>query len=199
MPGLIQVPSRKEDIADFLADGQTRSVPAVTSSDINDGDILNATQTLDLGGGSYKFAITLPSGRLLESAGISPDYSRRDAGLQWVEAVRGSIVGDYESAAEDAARAARASAPIATGDETGSPVQQSQEPTGGQRGDKHGVYAADPVEYAKQQLSAALQRLSAADQAAADVKKWSQVVAMLTGEKPPKKRKKKKRAVKPAV
>lgn len=198
MPGLIQVPSRKEDIADFLADGQTRSVPAVTSSDINDGDILNATQTLDLGGGSYKFAITLPSGRLLESAGISPDYSRRDAGLQWVEAVRGSIVGDYESAAEDSARAARASAPIATGDETQAPVQRGlgPEPTGPVP--SSGVHA-DPVEYAKQQLSAALQRLSAADQAAADVKKWSQVVAMLTGEKPLKKRKKKKRAVKPAV
>lgn len=192
--GLIDVPKNKEEIASFLADGNTRSTPAVTSADINDGDILNATQTVDLGGGSYKFVTTLPSGNPLESASISADYSRRDAGLYWVEAVRGAIIGEYERAVEAAARASRASSPIEVGDE--GTAQPAVRPDHGQP-----QYAAssDPVEYAKQQLSAALQRLAAANNAEADVKKWSAMVAMLTGEKPVKKRRRKKTAKKAAI
>src|SRR5271154_369838 len=107
--GLIDVPKSKEEIQAYLADGNTRSVPFVTGADVNDGDILGATQTIDLGGGNYKFTIILPSGRTLESAGVSPDYSRRDAALQWVDAVRANIVGDAESAAEESIAAARRS------------------------------------------------------------------------------------------
>lgn len=188
--GLIDVPKNKEEIASFLADGNTRSTPAVTSADINDGDILNATQTVDLGGGSYKFVTTLPSGNPLESASISADYSRRDAGLYWVEAVRGAIIGEYERAVEAAARASRASSPIETGVYDGQatnnqPARVTPNSVHGQGASEH----SDPVQYAKQQLSAALQRLAAANNAEADVKKWSAMVAMLTGDTPKKRRK----------
>lgn len=188
MPSLIEVPKSREEIAAFLADGQTRSAPFVTTADISDGEILGKTITTDLGGGSYKFSITLPSGRPLESSPVGPDYSKRDASYQWVAAVTSAMLGDYEQAADDAARAARLSEPLdipttsaVTAEYAGAIARANPAPS------------ADPVEYAKQQLSNALRKLTELAGAEADVERWQKVVNALTGIVPRGTKKRKKR------
>lgn len=190
MPNLIQVPNSKDQIAGYLADGVDTSVPAVQNADVNDGDILNATRTLDAGNNCYKFSITLPSGRALESAPVGPDYSRTDAALQWVEAVRGAIV-------DDAANAARASRDAhlaearerdlrssgAGGSNGGDNIEHAAAPEHpGHPLDRYGI--TDPVDFAKQQLRDAMGRLSALSAAQSDVERWSRVVESLTGVRP---------------
>lgn len=184
MPNLIEVPKSREEIAAFLADGQTRSAPFVTTADISDGEILGKTITTDLGGGSYKFSITLPSGRPLESAPVGPDYSKRDASYQWVAAVTSAMLGDYEQAADDAARAARLSEPLDIPPDE--PVRTSPAP-------RSSPHSADPVEYARGQLRASLERLSQLVSAEADVERWQKVVNALTGIVPPGTKRKKRR------
>jgi hypothetical protein len=187
MSALVTAPRRKEEIAEFLADGMDTTIPAVTGSDINDGDLLNATRTVELGNG-YKFEITLPSGRVLESAPVGSDYPKRDAVMQWLGAVRESIV-------EDAANAARASrdahmaearardlAPVTTTQGLGVPSAQSRV-----------AESSDPVEYAKSQLRAAIERLANLATAEAEVAKWQRIIKSLTGEDAPKKRRKKRK------
>ena len=187
MSRLIQVPNSKEEIGEFLADGQDTSVPAVQGVDINDGDLLNATRTVELGNG-YKFEITLPSGRVLESAPVGSDYPKRDAIMQWLGAVRESIV-------EDAANAARVTRDAHMAEsrarDLSDPPQRS---AGNATSLSKSVSSADPVEYAKQQLRAAIDRLAELDRAEADVAKWQRVVESLTGvsSKPKKKRRRKK-------
>lgn len=197
MSNLIQVPKSKEDIAAFLADGNARPAPFVTNADVNDGDILGATRTIDVGGGSYKFSITLPSGRPLESAPIGPDYSKRDATFQWADAVRSAIIGDAGEAEEAAYEAARKresldippQASVGQGDVGGGSAGAPDTGAGFQRG----VSPADPVEYAKEQLRAALQRLAAVASAEADVERWTRVVAAFSGDIVPKGTKRRKR------
>lgn len=192
MPAIIQPGS---DMKEFLADGMDTSVPAVQMSDINDGDLLNATRTVDVGNG-YKFEITLPSGRVLESAPVGSDYPKRDAIMQWLGAVRESIVEDSANAAR-AARDADLATPAAPG-----PSLSPQRAAGGLHqsiSDFNSTYqsavpATDPVEYAKQQLRASLERLAALSSAEAEVEKWQRVVDSLTGG-PAKKKKRKKRKV----
>lgn len=185
MSSLIQVPRDKEQIKEFLADGQTRGIPFVQASDLNDGDLLAATSTIDLGGGSYKFSINLPSGRNLESAPVGPDYPKRDATFQWLDAVRSAVVGDAEQAAEEAYSAARQREPI------------DVPTTGAVNSEFAGNVAranpSDPVEYAKQQLRAALERLEALGMAEADVERWQKVVSALTGDVPKGTKRKKRR------
>lgn len=191
MPGLIQVPTSKEDMSAFLADRTDTSIPAIQQSDLNDGDLINATRTIDVGNG-YRFEITLPSGRILESAPVGSDYPKRDAIMQWLGAVRESIVEDAASAGR-AIRDAHLAEPAA-------------EPTAVRRGAVDYAAASpspaapqptDPVEYAKFQLRAALERLGALYAAEADVDKWQRVVTSLTGESVVKKRRKKRRVRKP--
>lgn len=186
MSALISAPRSKEDIAEFLGDRMDTSIPAVQSADINDGDLINATRTIDVGNG-YRFEITLPSGRVLESAAVGSDYPKRDAIMQWLGAVRESIV-------EDAANAGRA----ARDAQLAEPVSES---AAVRRGTLAGAAAkpqpTDPVEYAKFQLRAALERLGALSAAEADVDKWQRVVTSLTGESVVKKRRKKRRVRKP--
>lgn len=186
MSALISAPRNKDDIAEFLGDRMDTSIPAVQGSDINDGDLINATRTIDVGNG-YRFEITLPSGRVLESAAVGSDYPKRDAIMQWLGAVRESIV-------EDAANAGRA----ARDAQLAEPVS---EPAAVRRGTMAGAVSApqptDPVEYAKFQLRAALERLGALSAAEADVDKWQRVVTSLTGESVVKKRRKKRRVRKP--
>lgn len=181
MPQLIQDPS------EFLADGNVQSVPAVQDSDINDGDLLNDTRTIDLGNG-YKFEITLPSGRVLESAPVGSDYPKRDAIMQWLGAVRGSIIEDSAAAARSA-RDRHLAEPVSTSQTGAAPAAAASE----------SVFSAisDPVEYAKQQLRSALERLAALHSAESDVAKWQRVVDSLTGgssfvANKPKRRKKRK-------
>jgi len=190
---LIQVPNSNDEIGEFLADGQDTSVPAVQAVDINDGDLLNATRTIELGNG-YKFEITLPSGRVLESAPVGSDYPKRDAIMQWLGAVRESIV-------EDAANAARATRDAHLAEsrarDLAGPPDPAQRSAGNETPVQRGPAlpaSADPVEYAKQQLRAAIERLAALSAAEADVAKWQRVVESLTGvsSKPRKKRRRKK-------
>lgn len=203
MSNLIQVPKDAEQIKEFLADGQARGVPYVQNADINDGDILGSTKTVDLGGGSYKFVISLPSGRSLESAPVSADYPKRDATFQWIEAVRANIVGDADNAAETAYQLAREREPVANpfdedvrglGSVPGLYPSQADAGAGVQRS----VSTADPVEYAKQQLSAALARLAAVASAEADVERWTKVVAAFGGDVPTGTKRRKKRKHKKA-
>lgn len=193
MPNLINVPRDKEQIKEFLADGNVRGVPFVQLSDLNDGDLLAQTRTIDLGGGSYKFEITLPSGRPLESAAVSPDYSKRDATFQWLDAVKSACVGDAEQAANDAARAAREAEPL---------VIPSDEPVrsapSANAASGHSSQSSDPIEYAKHQLRLALQRLADIASAEADVERWQKVVDSLTGNVPKGTKKRKKRKHKKA-
>lgn len=194
MSNLIQVPKSKEDIAAFLADGNARPAPFVTNADVNDGDILGATRTIDVGGGSYKFSITLPSGRPLESAPIGPDYSKRDATFQWADAVRSAIIGDAGEAEEAAYEAARKRESLDI-------PPQASAGQGDLGGNSAGAprTVADPAAYAREQLSAALQRLAAVASAEADVERWTRVVAAFSGEIVPKgtKKRRKKRKVMP--
>lgn len=198
MPSLIEVPKSKEEIAAFLADGQTRGIPFITNADINDGDILAQTSTIDLGGGSYKFSINLPSGRNLESAPVGPDYPKRDATFQWVDAVRSAFVGDAEQAAEETFILARQREPIEAPVFSSPDRRELGHPSGASRQPA----ITDPVEYAKQQLHLALERLAAVASAEADVERWGRVVKAFSGEivsagtKKRKKRKHKKTATK---
>lgn len=199
MSSLIQVPGSTDQIRDFLADGNTQSAPAVTGADINDGDLLNATRTIELGNG-YKFEITLPSGRVLESAPVGSDYPKRDAIMQWLGAVRESIVEDSANAARasrDAHMAEARSRDLAHAANQG-PAQSLQPApvTGGViGGSASGIRGApdDPVEYARQQLRHAVERLADLASAEAEVAKWQRVVSSLTGLDAPKKRRKKRK------
>lgn len=196
MPNLINVPRDKEQIKEFLADGNVRGVPFVQLSDLNDGDLLAQTRTIDLGGGSYKFEITLPSGRPLESAAVSPDYSKRDATFQWLDAVKSACVGDAEQAANDAARAAREAEPLVIPSDMPAVREESKSlHTDIRRAD---TAPADPTEYAKHQLRLALQRLADIASAEADVERWQKVVDSLTGNVPKGTKKRKKRKHKKA-
>lgn len=187
MPNLIQI---TDDVKQFLADGNTASVPAVTNADVNDGDILNQTRTIDLGNG-YKFEITLPSGRPLESAPVSSDYPKRDAIMQWLGAVREAIVEDAASAG----RAARDAALEAAAREQRAGIQGLDS-----RAATRAVSTTDPVEYAREQLRGAIERLAALSAAGADVAKWQRVVKSLTGEEDvPKRKRRKKRKVRKSV
>lgn len=179
MPNLIQVPGQ---VNEFLSDGNTSSVPFIQASDIGDGDLLNATATIEEGNG-YKFRITLPSGRFLESAPVGSDYPKRDAIMQWLGAVREAIV-------EDAANAGRAARDAALAESSSGTARPSVS------GRPAPVPESDPVEYAKQQLRGAIERLAALSAAEADVAKWQRVVNSLTGESdvsPKRKKRRKKR------
>jgi hypothetical protein len=183
---LIQVPDPSQ-ISQFLADGNTATVPAVTGADINDGDLLSATRTIEVGNG-YKFEITLPSGRVLESAPVGSDYPKRDAIMQWLGAVRESIVEDSAAAgraARDAHMAEARARDLAEPASVGRPTQSGQS--------MGAAVPTDPVEYAKYQLREALQRLSGLQSAESDVAKWQKVVSSLTGEGLPRKRKKRRK------
>lgn len=184
MPGLIQTPNSPDLIREFLADGNTQSTPAVTQADINDGDLLNATRTIESGSG-YHFAITLPSGRTIESAPVGSDYPKRDAIMQWLGAIREAIV-------EDAAVAGRAARDAQLA-EPATPGSSATGPADGVRA--VAAIHADPVDYAKAQLRAAIERLAALSMAEAEVAKWQRVVNSLTGESnvPKRKRRRKKR------
>lgn len=199
MSNLIQVPKDAEQIKEFLADGQARGVPYVQNADINDGDILGSTKTVDLGGGSYKFVISLPSGRSLESAPVSADYPKRDATFQWIEAVRANIVGDADNAAETAYQLAREREPVAYPfDEDVRELGRGPSAPDAGAGVQRSIPTADPVEYAKQQLSAALARLAAVASAEADVERWTRVVAAFGGDVPTGTKRRKKRKHKKA-
>jgi hypothetical protein len=197
--GLIDVPKSKEEIQAYLGDGNVRPAPFVANADINDGDILAQTTTIDLGGGSYKFSITLPSGRNLESAPVGSDYPKRDATFQWLDAVRSTIVGDANEAAETAYSLARQREPldIPAGEPVaGNPLVRQLAREQPERSSQPGD--ADPVQYAREQLSAALQRLAAVADAERDVERWRKVVAAFTGEAPAPKKRKKRKAIKKA-
>jgi hypothetical protein len=171
-----------------LSNNADTSVPFIQASDIGDNELLNATRTIDVGNG-YRFEITLPSGRVLESAPVGSDYPKRDAIMQWLGAVRESIV-------EDAASAGR----IARDAHLAEPTAPSAERQRLARaGDSVELSSADPVEYARQQLRAAIERLSLLSAAEADVAKWQRVVNSLTGETVVKRKRRKKRKVRSAV
>jgi hypothetical protein len=195
--GLIDVPKSKEEIAAYLADGQTRSAPFVANADVNDGDILGQTNTIDLGGGSYKFSITLPSGRNLESAPVGPEYPKRDATFQWLDAVRSSIVGDAEQAAEETYAAARQREPIEAPKDAYDPTERVRPAT------TSGPVPSDPVDYANHQLRGALERMAQLADAEQQVERWQRVVNSLTGDNVPtgtkKKRRKKRASIKNAA
>lgn len=187
MPNLIQV---TDDVKQFLADGNTQSVPFIQQADVGDGDILNQTRTIDLGNG-YKFEITLPSGRPLESAPVSSDYPKRDAIMQWLGAVREAIVEDAASAGRAARDAALEAAALSQRDNGGSISEVLRSPL---------PATTDPVEYAREQLRGAIERLAALSAAEADVAKWQRVVKSLTGEEDvPKRKRRKKRKVRKSV
>lgn len=188
MPNLIQVPGQ---INEFLSDGNTSSIPFIQAADIGDGDLLNATATIEEGNG-YKFRITLPSGRVLESAPVGSDYPKRDAIMQWLGAVREAIV-------EDAANAGRAARDAALAEPSSS--SGIARPSVSERAERVSE-SADPVEYAKQQLRRAIERLAALSAAEADVAKWQRVVNSLTGESdgsPKRKKRRKKRKIRSVV
>jgi len=172
-----------------LNDSMDTSVPFIQASDIGDNELLNATRTIELGNG-YKFEINLPSGRLLESAPVGSDYPKRDAIMSWLGAVRESII-------EDAANAGRAARDAQLLEPVSQPPARSATASSQQLDQP----AADPVEYAKQQLRAAIERLAALSAAEADVAKWQRVVSSLTGESDVRSRKKrrKKRKVRKSV
>lgn len=194
MGALISVPKSKEEIAEFLGDRMDTSIPAVQGSDINDGDLLNATRTIDVGNG-YRFEITLPSGRVLESAPVGSDYPKRDAIMQWLGAVRESIVEDAATASRAARDAHMAEARLRD------LAEPAPTPVGGRAlGVRSEPPASnDPVEYAKQQLRSAVERLAALTDAEADVAKWRRVVASLTGEDIVKPKRRKKRKIRKPV
>lgn len=192
MSALISAPRNKDDIAEFLGDRVDTSIPAVQGSDINDGDLINATRTIEVGNG-YRFEITLPSGRVLESAPVGSDYPKRDAIMQWLGAVRESIV-------EDAASAGRASRDAQLLEPLSEPTPRRS--AAGAAGESLAVRATEhagpvpptePVEYAKFQLRLAIERLAELSIAESDVAKWQRVVTSLTGEGVVKKKRRKKR------
>lgn len=192
MPALIDVPKSKEQIAEFLGDGISEGVPAIQASDINDGDILNGTRTIEVGNG-YKFEITLPSGRVLESAPVSSDYPKRDAILAWLGAVRDSIVEDGANAAR-AARDAHMAEARARDLANPPDVRSSQSLfTPAAAAASPGYTGTDPIEYAKANLRSAIERLAALSTAEADVQKWQRVVESLTGVSPVKRKKRRKK------
>lgn len=173
--------------------GSTASVPGVESSDLNDGDIIAATATLDAGGGSYIYAITLPSGRELRSAPVGADFSKFAAISGWLDAVRAAIVDDAAEAGRVARDRQLAEARATDKDFT---ARSADEPAPGRNEPATRSASSDPTEYAKQQLRAALERFNELAGAKADVERWSQVVEMLTGTKKPlKKRRRKKKKV----
>lgn len=203
MSSLIQVPGSTDQIRDFLADGNVQSAPAVTGADINDGDLLNATRTIDVGNG-YKFEITLPSGRVLESAPVGSDYPKRDAIMQWLGAVRESIVEDSANAARASrdSHMAEARARDLSNLADGGQAQSLQSRSGTQGLSVPSTQSgtpqpSDPIEYARSQLRGAIERLAALTSAEADVAKWQRVVESLTGV--PKKRRKKRKTKKVIV
>lgn len=83
--------------------------PGVEDADINDGDIINATQNLNAGPGMMKYSITLPDGLPFECSPFQIEH-RRDMSKMWMAAVRQEILNRAGAAAavtREAALAAR--------------------------------------------------------------------------------------------
>lgn len=79
-------------------------VPGIEAADINDGDIINQTQSIDCGNGMMKYSITLPGGHPLECTPFLVER-RRDMSKVWIATVRQQIV-ERAGAAAAATRAA---------------------------------------------------------------------------------------------
>lgn len=79
--------------------------PSIEASDINDGDIINQTQSLDCGNGMMKYSITLPGGAPLECTPFLIER-RRDMSKVWIATVRQQIVERAGAAAETSRAAA---------------------------------------------------------------------------------------------
>lgn len=82
------------------------TIPGVQAADINDGNILQATRTVDIGNGTLRYEITLPSGRALESSPFQEEHKRK-AMIMWCDSVREAIVGDVARANDEQLRARR--------------------------------------------------------------------------------------------
>lgn len=177
-----------------LNDNMDTSVPFIQAADIGDNELLNATRTIELGNG-YRFEINLPSGRVLESAPVGSDYPKRDAIMSWLGAVRESIIEDAANA-QRAARDAHLAEPASTA--TARRERSAMVPDAGD-GRVYQEPSADPVEYARQQLRAAIERLALLAAAEADVNKWQRVVSSLTGESVVKRKRRKKRKSRSSV
>lgn len=140
------------------------TVPFVQTADIGDGEILSATKTLEEGNG-YKFSINLPSGRTLESAPVGADYPKTQAIMQWLEAVKGEIVGDAEEAASKAARNREMESSSLALDPAYAVTEVAAAPP-----------PASPLEYAKQQLALAKAALILYKESEASVRMWTTIL-----------------------
>lgn len=146
------------------------------ASDLNDGDIINATLLVPGdGAGLQKFQYKLPSGRVLESNEFSED-NRRRAILTWLDIVKQTVVEDLEETAAIARRGAMpalddaapviAAAPAST-TVTVSPPVDPEAWVGVQLAEAREAYNAAVV-----QLGAALETKKAASAALA---RWEQL------------------------
>lgn len=62
-------------------------------SDLNDGNILNATEQKTSENGAIQFSVVLPSGHRIESEWI-PQEQRKKALMLWLDAVKQAVVND---------------------------------------------------------------------------------------------------------
>lgn len=156
-------------------------VPAVQASDINDGEIINKTQQETDDKGRMRFHYVLPDGSPLSSDWVMPDLVR-SARWQWVEAVKGAIVGQAQRAVDVTMSAARAKLFDLPGIEIAAPKGYTEVSSSSPR--------QDPVEYARACMIAATEEADkwgrieveasnkkAAAEAAAN--RWSKVLVVL--------------------
>lgn len=73
--------------------------PGIEDQDINDGWLIEHTETLDAGPGMMKYKIVLPDGSPLECTPFQIEQ-RRDMSKVWMATVRATIVGNAAAAAE---------------------------------------------------------------------------------------------------
>ena len=73
-------------------------VPGIEDADINDGWLIENTQTLDAGPGMMKYKIVLPDGSPLECTPFQIEH-RRDMSKVWMATVRAQILAKAQEAA----------------------------------------------------------------------------------------------------
>lgn len=174
----------KEALKAFVATGDT-SVPGIEASDLNDGDILARTREKVDNAGRFQFVYIPEDGSApIESDWIQQDFKKKVIG-QWVEGVKGAIIGRGQSklqeanekAAEERLRKKREEDMSDEELDGAVPAEDSRDPeppvsVRGRSGGRPVVPAgkpqqratSDPGEYVDEQLEMARERLKAAEE-----------------------------------
>lgn len=161
----------------------------IEASDLNDGQILNATRQETNNSDQLRFSIVLPSGRKVTSEWIDRSKAKQ-AMFAWLETIKSQVVQDGEAKQEAARKARRDAALLSESAPTVSAGTDTPPTLATGRGRTEG---ADPFLYAERQLALAAAEVQHWDWTYKDAEqklkkatavrdKWARILSQLSGE-----------------